>query len=105
MAYVHRCPECRTRRVDVGLFKQHLLKSGHKLCKCGGYHFQHRKGSPYCYANPVSAIYHADRQGNGEEVLLTIAASIVNDAPQLAAKVQDVCAHLGLNYQLLRKAA
>jgi hypothetical protein len=105
MAYTWRCPECRTRRKDAGLFKQHLRTSGHRICNCGGYHYSHRKGSPYCHHNPISAIYHADRQGNTEEVLLTIAASIASDAPQLAEKVWDVCAHLGLNINLLRKAA
>ena len=87
----YRCPECRTRRQDVGLFKQHLRTSGHKLCKCGGYHYSHRKGSPFCHANPVSAMYHASRQGEGDETLLRIAASIVEEHPKLKDKVRDLC--------------
>lgn len=86
-----RCPECRTRRKDFGLFTQHLKTSGHKLCRCGGYHYSHRKGSPYCYENPLAVMHHASRRGEDDEVLLMIAASIVNDTPELADKVKELC--------------
>lgn len=103
MAFLFRCPQCRTRRRSHKLFTAHLRSTGHRLCRCGGYHYSHRRGSPYCYENPVSPIYHADRQGNNEETLLRVAASIVRDAPELADKVKDVCAHLGLNLQSLKE--
>lgn len=34
--YVHRCPECRTRRVSFKLLQQHMRDTGHKVCDCGG---------------------------------------------------------------------
>lgn len=58
-----RCPECRTRRRDCGLFTKHLKTTGHALCHCGGYHYAHRKGSPYCESNPMSDVWLASRQG------------------------------------------
>jgi AMMECR1 domain-containing protein len=68
-----RCPECRTRRKDWGLFTQHLQDSGHALCGCGGYHFKHRPGSPFCERNPMSALLLAMRAGNcSDEELLEI---------------------------------
>lgn len=69
-----RCPSCRTRRRDYGLFTQHLKTTGHALCKCGGYHYAHRPGSPYCVANPMSDVRLADRQGEPDDVLADIAA-------------------------------
>lgn len=91
-----RCPDCRTRRKDYKLFTQHLRDSGHRLCNCGGYHYSHRKGSTYCYKNPISAIHHADRQGADDKDLLRVAASIVSDFPTLAGKVKDTCKFLNL---------
>lgn len=94
--YVHRCPECRTRRVSFKLLQQHMRDTGHKVCDCGGYHYRHRKGSPFCRINPLSAILEADRQGNDEETLLAIAASITAEQPELAGKVQELCEQLRL---------
>lgn len=91
-----RCPECRTRRKDYGLFPQHLKTSGHKMCRCGGYHYSHRKGSTYCYENPISAIFHAARQGADESDLLRIAASIAEEAPHLVGKLNNTCKFLNL---------
>lgn len=91
-----RCPECRTRRKDWGLFTQHLNASGHRVCTCGGYHYPHRKGWGCCHHNPLGAMHAASRQGEGPEVLLKIAASIVSDAPDLAGKVNELCASWNL---------
>lgn len=91
-----RCPECRTRRKDYKLFTQHLRSSGHKLCTCGGYHYAHRKGSPFCYGNPLAVVHHASRQGASDDVLMEIADSIMISDPILAEKVQDLCTHWGL---------
>lgn len=85
-----RCPECRTRRKDWGLFAQHLQTSGHALCRCGGYHYAHRPGSPYCTQNPVSALLVADRQGVGGEDLARCAKAIIEDTPHAAAKVREL---------------
>lgn len=76
-----RCPACRTRRKDHGLFTRHLRESGHHLCTCGGYHFAHRPGSPYCTHNPWSDVLEASRRGESDEVLLEIAADIAWDTP------------------------
>jgi hypothetical protein len=91
-----RCPECRTRRKDHKLFTQHLRATGHRLCMCGGYHFAHRKGSPYCYQNPFSAMYHASRQGEHDETLARIAQSIAANDPQLTEKAADLCKYFGV---------
>lgn len=60
-------------------------------CNCGGYHFTHRKGSPWCRENPLAPLYHADRQGDPPAVLLEIAARIVKDSPDLAGRVEELC--------------
>lgn len=67
-----RCPECRTRRKDYGLFTRHLQTSGHRICNCGGYHYQHRPGSPFCERNPWSDYRAAERRGEDADVLLEI---------------------------------
>lgn len=71
-----RCPACRTRRADYGLFTAHVRATGHRLCKCGGYHYQHRPGSPFCVHNPMSELLEASRRGESEEVLAQIRAYI-----------------------------
>lgn len=76
-----RCPACRTRRKDHGLFTRHLRDSGHRLCTCGGYHYAHRPGSPFCDCNPFADVLRASRQGESAEVLLDIAADIAWDTP------------------------
>lgn len=88
-----RCPECRTRRRDHGLFTRHLAASGHKLCNCGGYHYSHRPGSPYCEVNPVSALLLADRYGANEQDLMRCARSIIETTPSAAAKVRELMKH------------
>lgn len=67
-----RCPDCRTRRKDWKLFTRHLRESGHSLCKCGGYNYQHRPGSPYCVSNPWSEYLDAERRGESPDVLAEI---------------------------------
>ena len=67
-----RCPECRTRRKDYGLFTRHLQTSGHKACNCGGYHYRHRPGSPFCERNAWSDYRAAERRGEDPDVLLDI---------------------------------
>lgn len=64
-----RCPECRSRRTTYQSMLAHLAKTGHKACKCGGYHYAHRPGSPYCEVNPNAAYYHAWRAGADQSVL------------------------------------
>jgi hypothetical protein len=71
---IFRCPECRTRRRDYGLFTQHLKTTGHALCHCGGYHYAHRPGSPYCEGNPMSDVLLASRYGTPDSELADIAA-------------------------------
>lgn len=68
-----RCPACRTRRKDYGLFTKHLQTTGHRLCKCGGYHYSHRPGSPFCEHNPMSDVLLASRQGTPDHELEDIA--------------------------------
>lgn len=83
-----RCPDCRTRRRDYGLFTQHLKSTGHALCKCGGYHYQHRPGSPYCEKNDMGDVWIAARQGESDDVLDDIAAHCAFTKP---GKVSATC--------------
>lgn len=76
MAFLFRCPECRTRRRDYGLFTKHLKDSGHKLCRCGGYHYSHRPDSPFCHQNPYSVALEASRAGTSDEEVEAMAAQI-----------------------------
>lgn len=83
-----RCPSCRTRRRDYGLFTQHLKQTGHALCKCGGYHYQHRPGSPFCELNPMSEVLIASRNGEPDHVLREIAEYCAWNRP---GKVMKAC--------------
>ncbi|MNK29177.1 hypothetical protein D3C87_475670 [compost metagenome] len=92
---MYRCPECRTRRRDHGLFTQHIRATGHKLCQCGhvaygGTAFPHRRGSPFCEHNPLSALYLADRDGATDEDLMRCARYIMKETPHAAAKVREL---------------
>ena len=57
-----RCPACRTRRTSFVALIEHCRVHGHKVCGCGGYHYAHRPGSPYCEQNAMSAVRIAARQ-------------------------------------------
>lgn len=81
-----RCPECRTRRRDYGLFTRHLKESGHRICNCGGYHYSHRPGSPYCVGNPMSDVLIASRQGATDAELADIAEWCAWSKPGRAAR-------------------
>lgn len=94
-----RCPECRTRRKDWKLFQQHLRATGHKVCQCGGYHYGHRKGSPYCNDNPLSPVLQAHRQGCDVEDLQRIAEGILKDAPHLEERLRYTCSHMGFTFK------
>lgn len=59
----------------------HIKATGHKLCTCGGYHYAHRAGSPFCNANPYAAYYHAWRAGEPPEVLEEILLDTVWETP------------------------
>jgi len=87
---MYRCPECRTRRKDYGLFTKHIRDTGHGLCQCGGYHYSHRKGSPFCEANPLSPIRMADRYGATETDLVRCAQHIIATTPSAEAQVREL---------------
>lgn len=72
MAFLFRCPECRTRRRNQALFTQHLRETGHRLCRCGGYHFEHGPSSPFCEHNPMSPALLASRYGASDEEVAVI---------------------------------
>jgi hypothetical protein len=60
----HRCNDCGTRRSTVKLLFAHLLKSPQCApCKCGGYHYAHRRGSPQCEHNLDAPIHLARAHG------------------------------------------
>ena len=65
----------------------HIKNHSHKLCQCGGYHFKHRPGSPYCEKNPMSDVMHARRAGEPADVLLEIAIDCVCSKPVKFTKV------------------
>lgn len=59
-----RCNHCRTRRATGTQIFMHLLQSPDCApCTCGGYHFAHRRGSPYCEAHPDCDANRASRAG------------------------------------------
>lgn len=76
-----RCPECRSRRTTYQALQQHVKLTGHKLCTCGGYHYSHRPGSPFCESNPRSAYHHALRAGETDEVLQEILVDMAWSLP------------------------
>jgi hypothetical protein len=92
----YRCPQCRTRRHDPNVLAEHIRKSGHRLCRCGGYHYSHRPGSPYCEANPLSIMYLAARSGEPDESLIRLARTLVAEQPELATRIGDLCEHMNL---------
>lgn len=71
-----RCPECRSRRTTYASMQRHIQASGHKLCKCGGYHYAHRPGSPFCEHNPMAPALHAWRAGASADEVLEIKIEI-----------------------------
>lgn len=77
---MYRCPACRTRRRDWGLFSRHVEASGHRLCTCGGYHYAHRPGSPYCERNPLCDLHRASREGADAATLAEIRAELALEA-------------------------
>lgn len=85
----YRCPECRTRRATWNSLVEHIKKSGHGACGCGGYHYKHRPSSPYCEHNPCSDLLHADRHGASSDDLRKIAQHIIETTPNAAAKVRE----------------
>lgn len=77
---MYRCPGCRTRRKDWGLFTAHVRESGHRLCTCGGYHYAHRPGSTYCERNPMCDLHRASRAGADADTLAEIHAELALEA-------------------------
>lgn len=93
---VCRCPECRNRFASYKSLQTHLKRTGHKLCGCGGYHYKHRAGSPYCEQNTLSAMYLADREGAGPEDLRKIAEYIRETTPSAGAKASELLRQWGM---------
>lgn len=81
----YRCPACRTRRTDWLTLVAHCASAGHRVCNCGGYHYAHRPGSPYCTLNVWSDLRHAARAGESGDVLLDLAVDIAFENPGQAA--------------------
>ena len=68
-----RCNECRTRCASfVSLIAHRKAHPACRPCNCGGYHFPHRPGSPYCYQNPKAALRHALRRCDNDEEILDV---------------------------------
>lgn len=57
----------------------HVAETGHKHCGCGGYHYPHRPGSPYCWLNPMSAYHDAARRGESADTLTDILIDLIWD--------------------------
>ena len=59
----------------------HIKKDGHYPCTCGGYHYAHRRGSPFCYDNPKAAFLHAARATDlDDESLMELLVELVWDS-------------------------
>ncbi len=65
-----RCPECRTRRATYTSLTAHITRTGHDFCRCGGYLYTHRPGSPCCDSNPDAAVHRVIREGDTEARIL-----------------------------------
>lgn len=81
---MNRCPGCRTRRATFAAMLEHIKRTGHKLCDCGGgghYHYAHRPGSRYCTQNPMSDVWIAADSGATKEELLEIEVEIALSKP------------------------
>jgi len=66
-----RCDICRTRRSSfMALLVHRKAHPECKPCECGGYHFKHRPGSPYCYKNPNAELRHALRACEDDEAII-----------------------------------
>ena len=61
--------------------QQHLMVSGHDLCRCGGYHYAHRPSSPCCEQNDWSDLGRAQRAGASPHEQLDIAAALAFELP------------------------
>lgn len=79
MSRIYRCPSCRTRRKSYSVLLDHIAKSGHRTCNCGGYHFPHREGSKFCNANPIAHIYLCERYGGKSEDMIRAARAALED--------------------------
>ena len=76
----YRCPQCRTRRATFVGVLNHMEKSGHELCGCGGYHYPHRPNSPLCDRNEMATYNRAVKAGATEEELLDISIDMLLEA-------------------------
>ena len=61
--YIPQCPVCGARNWMVDTNRIRTLRSGVQVCDCGGYHFQHRRGSRYCYYHPDAEQLQDERYG------------------------------------------
>ena len=61
---------------------KHIAATGHKLCHCGGMHYPHRPGSPFCYQNRMAPARHAARAGATDEEVLDVALECVLFGPR-----------------------
>lgn len=76
-----RCPGCRTRRATFTSLVNHIAASGHRLCRCGGYHFAHRPCGGYCHQHEMATARDAARRGAEGEALATLIAEVAFDTP------------------------
>jgi hypothetical protein len=74
----------------------HVRDSGHRACDCGGYHYKHRPGSPYCHSNPLSLLRHVLRSEEDDAAITGLAANITQERPELADQVRELCARFGI---------
>ena len=79
----YRCPQCRTRRATFVGILDHIEKSGHELCGCGGYHYPHRPNSPLCDRNGMATYNRAVKAGATEEELLDISIDMIIETMNL----------------------
>lgn len=90
MSHVYRCMKCRTRNTfgkpphmyARGRWCRHCThttfypdkeRQNRPVCRCGGYHFNHRPGSPCCNQHPLGLLNSARRADAPEEVLRELA--------------------------------
>lgn len=79
--------------------KRHQADHQHHFCHCGGYHFKHRPGSPYCHKNPLSPIRQVARDyGDDTRTIMGLARGIIEELPELTSRVEHLMARLGYEF-------
>lgn len=80
-----RLPHAPRHATFTGLL-DHVRASGHRLCRCGAYHYPHRPTSGCCHQHEMSAARLAARYGVTGDALADIIAEVALTTPGRVSK-------------------